>query len=311
MLSGSIRDLHESNPGRFITDIDCPCGEIFENNPYIKNLKDDPEAEKISIEYPIVHECNDGAYHFIHGFAKDMENKLEVKIHVKHLKGDIYISNEEKSWISQINEIVGKDIPFWIIDAGCKFDYTAKHWCPGRFQKVVDQNPFINFVQIGSDEKDHCHPSLKGDNLINLVGQTDLRQLIRLIYHSYGVITPVSLPMHLAAAIEMKDDYKRATRPCIVIAGGREPSHWEAYTNHMYLHTCGKLDCCDNGGCWKSRTVPIGDGARTEDGGYQDDSVCCYPTKTEHGYIIPKCLEMIKTEDITRHIREYMNWRVG
>jgi len=315
MLSGSIRDLHESNPGLFITDVSTGCREIFEHSPYITDLSKDPEAEKIKIQYPIVHECNEGAYHFVHGYAKDMENRLGVKIHVKHLKGDIHISNEEKSWISQVKEIMNINIPYWIIDAGCKSDYTAKHWCPGRFQQVVDDNPQITFVQIGKDEADHYHPSLIGDNLINLVGQTDdLRKLIRLVYHSYGVISPVSLPMHLAAAIEPKLDYGRRTRPCIVLAGGREPSHWEAYTNHAYLHTCGKLPCCDNGGCWKSRTVPLGDGAITEgmhaDGTpvLQDESLCEFPVESEYGYTIPKCLEMITADDVSRHLREYMEW---
>ena len=46
----------------------------------------------------------------------------------------------------------------------------------------------------------------------------------------------------------------------VVVAGGREPSQWEAYPHHQYLHTNGALRCCDAGGCWNARVVPLGDG---------------------------------------------------
>jgi len=70
--------------------------------------------------------------------------------------------------------------------------------------------------------------------------------------------------MHLAPAIEPKRGLK-ARRPCVVIAGGREPPHWEAYPTHAFLHTVGTLACCLTGGCWRSRTRALGDGDETAD----------------------------------------------
>src|SRR5207244_10704494 len=101
------------------------------------------------------------------------------------------------------------------------------------------------------------HPPLR--DVIDLRGRTDLRQLVRLVHHAQGVLCPVTLLMHLAAAVEVPAGMPK-NRPCVVVAGGREPPHWEAYPHHQFIHTVGALWCCDNGGCWKSRTVPLGDG---------------------------------------------------
>jgi hypothetical protein len=63
--------------------------------------------------------------------------------------------------------------------------------------------------------------------------------------------------MHLAAAVEVPPGMPK-NRPCVVVAGGREPPHWEAYPHHQFLHRAGSLLCCDDGGCWKSRVRPLG-----------------------------------------------------
>lgn len=310
-LTAAVRDLHRQYPGKFRVAVATNCPEIWEGNPYIEEFQIevhdnepvpvDKDVKVLKVDYPLVHECNGGAYHFIHGYAQDISQKLNIpNIKITEMKGDIHITDQEKSWVSQVHELLGDDYPYWIVDAGYKNDYTAKGWEFERYQKVVDALPEIFFVQIGA--KEHNHPDLKGKNLINLVGQTDLRQLIRLVYHSYGVITPVSLPMHLAAAIEMHPRWNgRKYRPCIVIAGGREPSHWEAYSNHAYLHTCGMLPCCKEGGCWKSRTIPLDDGEE------QDRSLCEHPILTPSQQYIPKCLDMIRAEDVIRKVCEYMS----
>ena len=96
------------------------------------------------------------------------------------------------------------------------------------------------------------------EGVVDLRGRTSLRQLVRLMYHAQGAISAVSLLMHLAAAVEVKPGMPK-NRPCVVIAGGREPAHWEAYTHHQYISNNGALPCCKNGGCWKSRCQPVGD----------------------------------------------------
>ena len=151
----------------------------------------------------------------------------------------------------------------------------------------------IQFVQVG--EAGHHHPAL--DGVIDLRGQTDLRQLVRLVYHAQGVISPVSLLMHLAAAVESPPGHP-ASRPCVVIAGGREPPHFTAYPHHQYIHTIGALRCCDQGGCWKSRTLPIGDGDSKDEPGELCVDVVGH---------LPRCMHMITADEVIRRISLYFD----
>jgi ADP-heptose:LPS heptosyltransferase len=298
MLTAAVRDLHCSYPGKFQTDVRTPCGDLWENNPHITPLnEDDPEVAKIDCHYPLIHKSNQSPFHFIHGFIDFLSKRLNLKIQVTDFKGDIHISDLEKTWFSQVHEIFGQDIPYWIIVAGGKRDYTIKWWDIKRFQEVVDHfRGKILFVQVG--ERDHHHHPL--DGVIDLRGQTDLRQLVRMVYHSQGILSPVTLLMHLAAAVEVKGGSPK-TRPCVVVAGGREPSQWEAYPNHQFIHTVGALRCCDHGGCWKARTVPLGDGDVKDN----PENLCVDVVGN-----LPRCMDIISSEEVVRRIKLYFLGRV-
>ncbi|KKL13202.1 hypothetical protein LCGC14_2528130, partial [marine sediment metagenome] len=292
----AVRDLKFSHP-KVEIDVRTACSQIWENNPYLTPLKEkDPDVEVYKVEYPLIHNSNEGQYHFIHGYRKDIEKRLGLEIKPTKFKGDIHISKEEKSWMSQLEEMHIKD-DFWIIMAGGKQDFTAKWYSPDYYQEVVDHfKGKITFVQAG--EKGHWHPSL--NNVINLIGKTDMRQFIRLIYHSVGVLCPVTFAMHAAVAIPQKDGRKGKNRACVVISGGREPVQWEAYPHHRFLAINGSMECCDNGGCWMSRCQKIGDGDEKD-----EKSVCLFPVKIKDDLSIPKCMEMIKPTDIIRAIEWY------
>jgi hypothetical protein len=132
------------------------------------------------------------------------------------------------------------------------------------------------------------------------MGKTDTRQLVRLVWHSFGVISGVSFPMHLAYAVPPHPRFNRKSRANITIAGGREPAHWEQGPNHHYLHTGGMLSCCDMGGCWKSRVVPLNDGDE------KDKSLCVSPVMLGSGQWIGRCMEMISVDDVASVIEKYM-----
>ena len=299
MLTATVRDLHDTYPGEYMVKVKTPCPALWENNPYLADFADDdPDAEVILCEYPLIHRSNHSPYHFIHGFRLFLNERLGISIKPSLFKGDIHLSNVEKSWMSQVEEIT-KELPtrFWIIVSGGKKDFTAKWPDSDRLQKVVDHfRNRILFVQCGESGVQHEHPPLK--NVINLVGKTDLRQMVRLMYHADGVVCPVTMFMHLAAAVETK--HGPINRPCVVIAGGREPVQWEAYPHHAFLHTASCLPCCDNGGCWKSRVAPLGDG---ED---KDMSLCEIPVRLSNGRMLPKCLDMISAKDIIRAVDRYL-----
>ncbi|HKS38054.1 MAG TPA: glycosyltransferase family 9 protein [Verrucomicrobiae bacterium] len=294
MLTAAVRDLHKCHPGRFLTDVRTSCPEFWEANPYLTRLKEkDPEVELIDCECPLINRCNEAPHHFIEGFIHFLSDRLGLQIRPTSFKGDLHITALEKSWFSQVHELTGEDTPFWIVAAGGKYDVTIKWWDNERYQAVVDHfRDRIQFVQVG--ETGHHHPRLEG--VIDLRGKTDLRELVRLVYHSQGVLCPVTCLMHLAAAIETKPAFPRK-RPCVVIAGGREPAHWEAYPHHQFIHTIGALRCCANGGCWKDRVYPLGDGDTRD----KPENLC----QNLAGHL-PRCMDMITPSDVIGRIEKYV-----
>jgi len=307
MLTASVRDLKLNYPD-FQINVSTSCPEIWDNNPYLNRSinENTPEVEVIQAEYPLIHRSNTHPYHFIHGFRMYLQYKLNIDITQGQFKGDIHISDLEKSWMSQVEEL-GINDKFWIIMAGGKYDFTAKWWNPENYQKVVDHfKGKLLFVQCG--ESGHFHPKL--NNVLDFIGKTNTRQFIRLVYHSSGVLCPVTFAMHAAVAIETKPNQLK-NRPCVVIAGGREPTQWEAYPHHRYLHTLGSLPCCDNGGCWKSRCMKVGDGDDKD-----EKELCLYPVemqlkvlmpnkKEQENLYIPKCMDMIKVNHVIEAIESY------
>jgi hypothetical protein len=101
----------------------------------------------------------------------------------------------------------------------------------------------------------------------------------------------------LAAAVEVKPG-EPASRPCVVVAGGREPAHWEAYPGHQFIHTNGALHCCSDGGCWKDRTVALGDGDQRD----QPGRLC-----TDVVGELPRCMDLITPEEVVRRIELYFH----
>ena len=324
MLTAAVRDLHRSHPGKFATDVRTSGGALWENNPHLTPLRDDDaEAERVECRYPLIHRSNTGPWHFIHGFTQHLAEQLGVEIAPTDFKGDIHLAAKERRWNSQVQEITREPVPFWIVNAGGKFDFTAKWWEHARYQAVVDHfRGRVLFVQVG--EKGHRHEALRG--VLDLCGRTDLRQLVRLVHHAQGVLCPVTLLMHLAAAVPLRSGMPR-NRPCVVVAGGREPAQWEAYPHHQFIHTNGALRCCDNGGCWKSRTVPLGDGDKKDDPaalctnvvhlrdsalGYVrgvKDPVPAHASAEAAGRcaedFLPRCLDLITAEGVIRRIGMY------
>jgi ADP-heptose:LPS heptosyltransferase len=293
MLTAAVRDLHRCYPGRFVTDVRTSAPALWERNPYLTPLDEsDPEVEIIECEYPLIHRSNETPHHFLDGFVTFLNDRLGLQIAVTEFKGDIYISAQEKEWFSAVEAERGESSPYWLLTSGGKYDYTIKWWDARRYQEVVDHfHGRIEFVQVG--ERSHHHPPLRG--VVDLRGQTTLRQLVRLMYHAQGALSPVSLLMHLAAAVETSPGMPK-NRPCVVVAGGREPPHWSQYPHQQFIHTVGALRCCDRGGCWKSRTKPLGDGDQKD----RPENLCIDVLDR-----LPRCMHMIRASDVIRRVEAY------
>src|SRR5258706_9139342 len=239
----------------------------------------------LECHYPLISASNQRPVHFLNGFIDYLNDQLSLQIKLTRFAGDSHLSHTEKSIPSLVEQVTGLDLPYWIIVAGGKLDYTIKWWHFRRWQAVVEQfRGKILFVQVG--EKHHYHPAL--DGVLDLRGKTPLRELIRLVHHAQGVLCPVTLLMHLAAAVEIRPS-EPLDRPCVVVAGGREPPSWEAYPTHQFLHTIGMLPCCAQGGCWRSRSVPLGDGDEKD----QPKHLCVDAIDN-----LPHCMDLISPEAV-------------
>lgn len=289
VLTAAVRDLHRRYPGQFLTDVRTNHPQIWSHNPHITALADhDPEVERIHCHYPLISHSNQLPNHFLEGFIDDLNQKLGLAIRLTEFRGDIHLPPPERTQPTLLEECFGYKGRYWLIAAGGKSDFTIKWWDSRRYQQVVNHfRDRIQFVQIGGTGD--FHPEL--DGVLDLRGRTDLRQLIQLVYHAEGVVCPVTLLMHLAAAVPSAAGNR--LRPCVVVAGGREPVHWEAYPGHQFLHTIGLLACCANGGCWRARTKALRDGSH-----YNHERFLC----TDVVNSLPRCMDMITVGDVVRKV---------
>ncbi|MBI3417902.1 MAG: hypothetical protein HY043_21625 [Verrucomicrobia bacterium] len=297
LLTAAVRDLHKTFPRAFAMDVRTGFAELWANNPYLTPLDDyDPAVSVVQCEMPLVDRSHESACHCLHGFVDFFNRYLGTSIKPTQFKGDLHLTRSEKTRRSQVHELVGADVPFWIISAGGKLDYTIKLWEAARYQEVVDHfRGRIQFIQVG--DAAHFHPKLKG--VIDLRGKTTVRELVRLVYHAQGAVCGVTGLMHLAAAVPVRPG-RHHTRPCVVVAGGRESPHWEAYPGHQFIHTVGALSCCATGGCWRARALPLGDGDE------MDKNLC-----VDVRGVLPRCMDMISSAEVVRRIETFFDGGVA
>ena len=283
-MTAAVYSLHRAHPGRYLTAVDTNCNAIYENNPDTISLDSarEMQAEPWQTHYPGINQCNERGIHFMQAYCEYFEQELGIRIPLATNRPHVYLTDQEKVWINQVAEITGRHVKYWIVCSGVKSDYTCKLW--NGYQEVIDRlQGRIVFVQVGKSAPSHLHPPLRW--VINLVGKTDDRQLMRLVYHASGVLCGTTFLMHLAAAFE---------KPSVILAGGREPRQWNQYPFSTVLSTVGYLPCCAKKSCWKSRTVPLGDGDP------KDHDLCESPVFTDPPS--PRCMAIIQPQEVVEKI---------
>src|SRR5690349_18080041 len=116
LLTAAVRDLHRCYPGAFVTDIRSGYPDLWLNNPHVQRL--DPATAgvtQLDLEYPLINFSNHVPYHAIHGYIDALNEKLGLDVHGTEFKGDIHLSEAERTAPSQIAELMGKEIPFWLV----------------------------------------------------------------------------------------------------------------------------------------------------------------------------------------------------
>ena len=293
MLTAAVRDLKRAHP-YIEVNVETPAAALWDHNPLLDRSITAENADRvIHIGYPLINSADRLPYHFIHAFRKELALQLGLDIPQGEFRADLYLSDEEKEPSSLLDGIG----PYWVVDAGYKSDFTLKNWGTSRYQQVVDiLRGEVRFVQIGEAHPDHFHRELSG--VVSLVGKTSLRDLIRVVNHAAGVLTPVSFPMHLCAALPLPDG---GLRPCVVVAGGREPAHWEQYPGHAFFQNVGMFDCCRTQSCWRSRVEKLNDGQSA------DESICRHPVENTAGDKTGLCMAAIDPDSIAATIANFTN----
>lgn len=275
-MTAAVESLHRTYPGEYVTDVRTPVPAIWEHNPWITPLDtDDADVTVLNLVYPSINRSCQEHVPFLAGYTTDLGEQLGRPLRLTVNRPCLYLDEEERQWIDQVREHAahGRRVPFWLVNAGIKADYTAKAWPIEYYQEVVDRTVGrIQWVQVGG--KEHDHPSLK--RVIDLRGKTDHRQLIRLAWHCDGGLGPVTYLQHLCAAWE---------KPYICLLGGREPVTWVSYPLQHTLHTIGMLDCCRTQACWRSQVVPGG------------KDLCEWPVLGLERPVA-KCMAMIKPAEV-------------
>lgn len=296
VMTVAIYSLHKAHPGKYLTAVESPYPEIFQYNhdiclnvmPHQITPGERDHYLPVRMHYPAIHQSNERGIHFMQGYCEHLGHALGINVPLLTNKPHLYFDY----WAEP--DVGG----YWLACSGGKNDFTNKLWGHHRYQEVINRlykGPNkVHFIQVGDKLKDH-------DPLVNTVwqvGQTNLRQLFEQVRRARGVLCGVSLLMHVAAALD---------KPCVVIAGGREPVQWNCYPKQHYLHTIGQLPCSDSTGrignaCWRSRVLPQGDNR------VLDKDPCLYPVMEVGKFsllartVTPKCMTLIEPKTVAELI---------
>jgi ADP-heptose:LPS heptosyltransferase len=297
-LTATLESLHRQFPGKYETAISSTCDAIWQHNPSVTHIvpfqvkEEDtvlPEGYRlVNCHYPTVNQSNQRSVTFFDGYRDHLAKTLNIPLEMQVNRPYIYLSEEEKSWVSMIEEHFTKcKTRFWLVSAGSKNDYTVKQW--PYYQQVVDHfSGRVQFVQIGQSRD--MHVPLKG--VINLIDQTDVRQLIRLVSHAEGGFGPITALAHLCAAFN---------KAYVCIGGGREPAMWMNNHHTTHLLHAGPMRCMGQHGCWLSRVVPLNDGDK------KDQELCRNPVFVNHPYPVAKCMSLITPQEVCLTIDRILN----
>jgi ADP-heptose:LPS heptosyltransferase len=300
VLAAFLRDLALAHPGQFevIANVHAPA--LLQHNPHIADVGNWGQRKRWRSGDMIyradygrgLRDQNSETIHYLAYHHRRFVRTTGIAVPVTIPTPDYHFTPDEEAPL-----IRGR---YWVLLSGGKLDVTIKVWATAAFQRVVAgiRDLGLGVVQVGSLARGHVHPTLQGT--LDLVGRTDLRELMRILRDADGIICGVTFAMHAAAALN---------RPCVVIAGGREAWWWEAYVAenrgfgpdasrvpvpHRYLHTIGLLPCCMTHGCWRNKVVPPDPRGRV-----------CYRPANVSGQRLAECMAMIKPSHVLEAVVGY------
>ena len=254
LLTTVVRDLRAVLPEERSIHITTSCPEVWADNPHVSAARPAPDDQVLAVPYGQASRslATGGSYrkHALMWGVEYAAKDLDLDITCTDPKPDLYLSDDE--FTNPPNGLSsGK---YWLFSLDTKASDTSYQWPDERWQEIVN-------ALIAKDVPTYAHKSHQeafhspklagvGENAQPLF----IRDLMRLVKHSCGVVTYPGVVMHLAAAFE---------KECLVI-GGPEPKAWNAYERnhhsfgdlasaitrpHNYIHPTDLLSCSRAEGC--------------------------------------------------------------
>jgi ADP-heptose:LPS heptosyltransferase/glycosyltransferase involved in cell wall biosynthesis len=273
MFTPVVRDLKAAHPDWEIA-VESIGPEIWYNNPHISHNMTKPDKSFKIGPGKVTHGSKTNGLHITDAFRISLQENLGEQIKQGPYKPEIFLSEEEKN-----NKLI--DGNYWVINTDTG-PFSAKRWYNQRFQAVVERLYDITFVQVGLQADNDYR--LKGPNVIDLIGKTKIRELFSLVYNADGCISLVSSLMHVAAAFD---------KPCVVLAGGREPSTFERYQNHRFIDQIGCLPCCSKLACWKNSITACKNKVQVTKNEFNEREE------------IARCMDMINVQNVVYAVNSY------
>ena len=268
MFTPAVRDLKAAYPDWDI-GVESIGPEIWENNPHIVRNMINPDAVYQIGPGKVTTGSKTSGLHITTAFRCSLEEQFGKPIKQGPFKPEIFLTGAEKT----LRIIDGQ---YWVINIDCG-PFSAKRWYENRWQQLIEALGDLTFVQVGLARDNQYR--LRGSNVIDLIDQTKIRELFGLVYNAQGCIGLISSLMHVAAAFD---------KPCVVLAGAREPTTFERYANHRYIDMVGCLPCCSKQACW-----------------HNSIGACENRVKD-----IARCMDMIRVDHVVDAIKSYYQGRV-
>lgn len=276
-LTAVVRDLKHSFPDMRIA-VNTTNMELWQNNPHILT------GERWNIYTKGVAHCEigydrvtDPGHHLIEYLRRTFEKQTGLKINRGPNHGELFLSEEELAAPRPIDQ------PYWVIMGGGKRQISVK-WYP-YYQQIVDKmKGKVHFAQCGGGGSDF-HQPLHG--VTNLVGKTNIRDFLQLLYHAEGVVSPITFAMHALAALP------KEKKKGVVICGGAEDVSLTYYPHNIYLGNIGALDCCKEAACWRTRV---------HDEKREEEKLCLKRTQIKE-HTFAKCMTLIEPDRVCRAIQ--------
>jgi hypothetical protein len=278
VLTIAVKAIHDLYPGQYETLVDAPGEALFYHHPLVRTNILRFEGALVNVHHHEIDHANETGKSFAQVVCENIGPQIERPLHPTTDRPQFFWTEQERAWTPPWGPG-----PFCLVNATDKQDYSAKYagwdFYNAAAQRIMAAG--VKVVQIGKDDMYHR----KIERAVDITGKTNLRQLMVATLHASFTLCGVTLLCHISAG---------CSTPCILM-NTRETASWIAYPNQYPLNASGHLPCCPTPGlgCWKARTVALGDGRP-----YLDRNLCELPVLTPCGEWVPSCYNLPGVTDV-------------